>query len=286
MRISSQQIFDSGISSMQQHTADVIAAQRQISTGQKYQRASDSALAAGLGVQLTFDRAQFEMYKVNQDHLNQTYANADTQLKSIFDSLAAFQRTMVQAGNGTLSDNDLKTLGAQARSLMESIFGDGATMTGVIDSKDANGQPIFSTTAVNKVEVAPGIELANGVSQSDFVNSGVGIQALLEKVVGQLQPTSPSVSPTRPTAQDLQDIETALQQVTRTQVKVGLLQNQLDAAAQFAESQKLNVETARSQLLDTDLAETTAQLAKSNALLQAAQAIITKLDTNTLFQKL
>ena len=286
MRISSQQIFDSGVSSMQQHTADVIAAQRQISTGQKYHRASDSALAAGLGVQLSFDRAQFEMYKVNQDHLNQTYANADTQLKSIFDSLAAFQRTMVQAGNGTLSDNDLKTLGAQARNRMESIFGNGTTVTGVIDSKDANGQSIFGMPAVGEVEIAPGIKLANGVSQSEFVNTEVDIKALLERVVGHLQPTAPGQSPTRPSAQDMQDIETALRQVTRVQVKVGLLQNQLDAATQFAESQKLNVETARSNLLDTDLAETTAQLAKSNALLQAAQAIITKLDTNTLFQKL
>ena len=282
MRISSQQIFDSGISSMQQHTADVIAAQRQISTGQKYHRASDSALAAGLGVQLIFDRAQFEMYKVNQDHLNQTYANADTQLKSTFDALAAFQRTMVQAGNGTLSDSELKTLGAQARSLMVSLFGDGASVTGVIDSKDANGQPIFKTGNITNVEVAPGIELGNGVSRSEVVDTEMNIKTLLQKVVNQFE----SSSSVRPTAQDMQDIDTALKQVTKAQVKVGLLQNQLDSATQFAESQKLNVETARSNLLDTDLAETTAQLAKSNALLQAAQAIITKLDTNTLFQKL
>jgi flagellin-like hook-associated protein FlgL len=42
----------------------------------------------------------------------------------------------------------------------------------------------------------------------------------------------------------------------------------------------------RSNLLDTDLATATASLVKSNALLQAAQSIMTKLDVNTLFQKL
>ena len=78
----------------------------------------------------------------------------------------------------------------------------------------------------------------------------------------------------------------ALDQVTRKQVMVGLLQNQLDAATQVTEDQKTNIEIQRSNLLDTDLAETTAQLARSNALLQAAQAIITKIDTDTLFQKL
>ena len=280
MRISSQQIFDSGLSSMQQHTAEVIDAQRQISTGQKYHRASDSALAAGLGVQITFDRAQFDMYKVNQDHLNQTYANADTQLKSIFDSLASFQRTMVQAGNGTLSDQELKTLGAQARSLMTMVVQ-------VVNSSDANGQAIFRSTPATNVEVAPQVDLANGITQSEFMTGAVDIATLMTNVVNALDPLgSPPAASTRPTPAEMEAIDVALKQVTKAQVKVGLLQNRLDAATQFAESQKLNVETARSNLLDTDLAETTAQLAKSNALLQAAQAIITKLDTNTLFQKL
>ena len=280
MRISSQQIFDSGLSSMQQHTAEVIDAQRQISTGQKYHRASDSALAAGLGVQITFDRAQFDMYKVNQDHLNQTYANADTQLKSIFDSLASFQRTMVQAGNGTLSDQELKTLGAQARSLMTMVVQ-------VVNSSDANGQAIFRSTPATDVEVAPQVDLANGITQSEFMTGAVDIATLMTSVANALDPQgTPPAASTRPTPAEMEAIDVALKQVTKAQVKVGLLQNRLDAATQFAESQKLNVETARSNLLDTDLAETTAQLAKSNALLQAAQAIITKLDTNTLFQKL
>ena len=280
MRISSQQIFDSGLSSMQQHTAEVIDAQRQISTGQKYRRASDSALAAGLGVQITFDRAQFDMYKVNQDHLNQTYANADTQLKSIFDSLASFQRTMVQAGNGTLSDQELKTLGVQARSLMTMVVQ-------VVNSSDANGQAIFRSTPATNVEVAPQVDLANGITQSEFMTGAVDIATLMTSVANALDPQgTPPAASTRPTPAEMEAIDVALKQVTKAQVKVGLLQNRLDAATQFAESQKLNVETARSNLLDTDLAETTAQLAKSNALLQAAQAIITKLDTNTLFQKL
>lgn len=110
MRISSQQIFDSGINSVQRHTAEVVEAQRQISTGHKYNRASDSALAAGLGVQITFDNAQFAMFKVNQDHLNQVYAVSDTQLKSMFDAMAAFQQTMVQAANGTLSSDGLSLI--------------------------------------------------------------------------------------------------------------------------------------------------------------------------------
>jgi flagellin-like hook-associated protein FlgL len=87
-------------------------------------------------------------------------------------------------------------------------------------------------------------------------------------------------------AADMDNVQLVLKQVTKAQVKTGLLQNQLDAATEAADVQKNNVEVQRSNLLDTDLATATAGLVKSNALLQAAQSIMTKMDTNSLFQKL
>jgi flagellin-like hook-associated protein FlgL len=50
--------------------------------------------------------------------------------------------------------------------------------------------------------------------------------------------------------------------------------------------QKANIEVERSNLLDADLAESTSKLVKSNALLQAAQSIMARLEINNLFQKL
>lgn len=287
MRISSQQIFDSGINSVQRHTAEVVEAQRQISSGHKYNRASDSALAAGLGVQITFDNAQFAMFKVNQDHLNQVYAVSDTQLKSMFDAMAAFQQTMVQAANGTLSSDGLKTLGAKTASLVD-------TVEKLSNSLDANGQPIFKATTPGDIEVASTLSLTNGLAKLEVMGQTgntqyvdvLGVMKEIRNALRGYDDNNTPVTLTAPVAGDFTSMEAALNQVTRAQVKVGLLQNQLDAAVQFAESQKLNVETARSNLLDTDLPQATSQLAKSNALLQAAQAIITKLDTNTLFQKL
>ncbi len=281
MRISSQQIFETGLNSLQQHTADVVDAQRQISSGHKFNRASDSALAAGLGVQITFDNAQYAMYKVNQDHLNQVYASADTQLKSIYDVTLSFQRMMMQAANDTQSsDSRQNVLRVQAEKLR-------GTVANILGSKDANGQPIFKSS-VGQVAAANNLTLDNGVKLSDVTtfndtpaNDRTGdLLAAMDAVIAQLNGGS------APSGLQFDDVNSAINQVTRMHVKVGLLQNQLDAATQFAESQKLNVETARSNLLDTDLAQATSQLAKSNALLQAAQAIITKLDTNTLFQKL
>ena len=90
----------------------------------------------------------------------------------------------------------------------------------------------------------------------------------------------------KPTADDLAYMEDARNQVTQAHIAAGVISNRLETATQLAETQKMNAELARSTLLDTDIAEASANLVKANALLQAAQAIMAKLGQNTLFERL
>ena len=277
MRISSQQVFDSNLQSIQQHTSDVVEAQRQISSGQKYRLASDDALAAGLGVQIAWDKSQFAMFKVNQDHVNTSLSSADAQLNSINIALTKFQQMMVQGRNDPLGSDGRKILGQQAESLI-------AAVTQFSTAKDANGQNILRAEPVSKALIAPSISLESGISYNEVmmgpVGTGKDVLAIMTSIKVKL------AGGNSPADEDTVNFQAALTQVTRAQVKTGLLQNQLDAATESAEVQKTNVELQRSNLLDTDLATATASLVKSNALLQAAQSVMTKLDVNTLFQKL
>ena len=276
MRISSQQVFDSGVSSMQQHTSDVVKYQQQISSGRKYQVASDDALAAGLGVQIDLDNAQFAMFKVNQNHINASLTSTDSQLSGINIALTTFQQMMVQAGNGTLGTDGLKTLGQQASTLYN-------TVNQMSLAKDANGEQILRTATPTSVLVAPNISLETALSFSEVMAANGRAQdviTFLGSVRDKLN------AGTTLSSSDMDNIQLVLKQVTKAQVKTGLLQNQLDAATEAADVQKNNVEVQRSNLLDTDLATATSGLVKSNALLQAAQSIMTKLDSNSLFQKL
>jgi flagellar hook-associated protein 3 FlgL len=276
MRISSQQVFDSGVSSMQQHTSDVVKYQQQISSGRKYQVASDDALAAGLGVQIDLDNAQFAMFRVNQNHINASLTSTDSQLSGINIALTKFQQMMVQAGNGTLGADGLKTLGQQASTLYN-------TVNQMSLAKDANGEQILRTLTPTSVLVAPNVSLETALSFSEVMAANGRAQdviTFLGSVRDKLN------AGTTLSSSDMDNIQLVLKQVTKAQVKTGLLQNQLDAATEAADVQKNNVELQRSNLLDTDLATATAGLVKSNALLQAAQSIMTKLDSNSLFQKL
>ena len=276
MRISSQQVFDSGVSSMQQHTSDVVKYQQQISSGRKYQLASDDALAAGLGVQIDLDNAQFAMFKVNQNHINASLTSTDSQLSGINIALTTFQQMMVQAGNGTLGADGLKTLGQQASTLYN-------TVNQMSLAKDANGEQILRTATPTSVLVAPNVSLETALSFSEVMAANGRAQDVIT-FLGSVR--DKLTAGTALSASDMDNIQLVLKQVTKAQVKTGLLQNQLDAATEAADVQKNNVELQRSNLLDTDLATATAGLVKSNALLQAAQSIMTKLDSNSLFQKL
>ncbi len=277
MRISSQQVFDSSLQSIQQHTADVIETQRQISSGQKYRLASDDALAAGLGVQVAWNKSQYAMFKVNQDHINASLTSTDAQLSSINIALTKFQQMMVQGRNDPLGSDGRKILGQQAESLI-------AAVTQFSTAKDANGQNILRSEPVSSVLIAPSVSLESGISYNEVmigpVGTGKDVLAIMTSIKVKL------AGGNSPSDEDMVNFQAALTQVTRAQVKTGLLQNQLDAATESAEVQKTNVELQRSNLLDTDLATATASLVKSNALLQAAQSVMTKLDVNTLFQKL
>jgi flagellar hook-associated protein 3 FlgL len=273
MRISSQQVFDSGVSSMQQHTSDVVKYQQQISSGRKYQVASDDALAAGLGVQIDLDNAQFAMFRVNQNHINASLTSTDSQLSGINIALTKFQQMMVQAGNGTLGSDGLKTLGQQASTLFN-------TVDKMSKAKDPNGEQILRSAPVTSVLVAPNVSLETAISFAEVMTTDQNVLIFMSGVSTKLN------AGTALSSSDMDTMQLVLKQVTRAQVKTGLLQNQLDAATEAADVQKNNVELQRSNLLDTDLATATAGLVKSNALLQAAQSIMTKLDSNSLFQKL
>jgi len=277
MRISSQQVFESGVSSMQKHSSDVVKFQQQISSGRKYQVASDDALAAGLGVQIDLNNTQFAMFKVNQNHITASLTSTDSQLNNINFALTNFQQMMVQAGNGALGTDGLKTLGQQAAALY-------STVDQMSQAKDANGQQILRTTTPTSVLVAPNVSLDTALSFSEVMAAPTGMTQTVMIFLGSVR--DKLIAGTALSAADMDNIQLVLKQVTKAQVKTGLLQNQLDAATEAADVQKNNVEVQRSNLLDTDLATATAGLVKSNALLQAAQSIMTKMDTNSLFQKL
>lgn len=285
MRISTKEVYLAGLQAVQQHTADIMRAQRQIATGEKYTKASDSPLAAGLGVQVILDRAQFEMFKVNQDFTNAKLVASDTQLKAITEGMLRIRQLMTQASNDLVPE--------QRTAIKLEIDQIWKRIQAFAESTDSSGNALFDTvapSAIPNVLIAPSLQVRAGISYAEIMGqrapagpAEAGFTSL-DSVIGAI--TTRLGNRQAPSADDWRDFDKLSSQVNEAAVKVGILQNHLDAATEASEVQKMNVDIEKSNLLDADLAETTSKLARSNALLQAAQSIMSRIDINNLFQKL
>lgn len=285
MRISTKEVYLSGLQAVQQHTADIMRAQRQIATGEKYTKASDSPLAAGLGVQVILDRAQFEMFKVNQDFTNAKLVASDTQLKSITEGMLRIRQLMVQASNDLVPE--------QRTAINLEIDQIWKRIQAFATSKDSSGNALFepvTPNAIANVLIAPSLQVRAGISYAEIMGQRTPVGppeagfTSLDSVLATI--TTRLGNRQAPSAQDWVDFDKLSSQVNEAAVKIGILQNHLEAATEASEVQKMNVDIEKSNLLDADLAETTSKLARSNALLQAAQSIMSRIDINNLFQKL
>jgi flagellar hook-associated protein 3 FlgL len=296
MRISTQQIYDSGTTSIQNLTNDVMNYQTQISSGKKYQNASDSPQAVGYGLKLAFDKAQFDMYTINQKKVAQSVNDADAQLTSISSALARFKQIVVQSGGAFAQGTLSTTLYQQAASLRDSI-------KSFAQAKDSSGQPILvnlqdAAAIVGKVTIDQNISVDKAVSLVESmgvygngdpippaitrraVDGKQDILSLLDSIGSKLQ------AGTKPSSTDSTNLDASIAQVRGSQVKVGIINAQVNNAQDSVELKKVNADNARSAVLDTDIAESSANLGKSQALLQAAQSIFAKIQSSSLFDKI
>jgi len=102
MRVSSHQLLDAAINSIQKQSVEAMKWQQQISSGKKYVKASEGAVAIARGVEIQFDKSKYAMLKANQDFVATRMALADAQLGSMHDALSEMQQMGVQARDAAI----------------------------------------------------------------------------------------------------------------------------------------------------------------------------------------
>jgi flagellin-like hook-associated protein FlgL len=160
MRVSSNQILEAGVQSMDNSLIDAMAWQKKISTGKNYSKASDNPYAVSRGVRLEFDVARLDMYKSNQNFVASSHAIAQSQMGTIIDELIVLKQAFVQSQNGGLNSSNFSALKIQAEQIRD-------TIKSQMVAKDATGNYIFPET-VNDVQIEPNVTVDSGVQFSDL----------------------------------------------------------------------------------------------------------------------
>ena len=286
IRISSNQVNNAGIDSMNTALNDATAWQQRISSGKNYTKASDNVYAISRGVELDFDISRLQMFKSNQAIATHNHNNAQSQMDSILNQLTQLKTRFIQSQNGSLNESNFAALAIQAGQIRDAIH---SQMT----AKDSTGHSIFPDE-VNSVQIEPGVTVDSGIafedafgtnsSLADSENSDIYLN--IDAFVTYLKQKSVGDPLTMTGAEVSSGLDASYTQLMQAQQTSGGISNQVDNAQETVIAVRTELKAASSALLDTDMAEATAAFTRSQTLLNAAQAMFARLQQSNLFSKL
>ena len=288
IRISSNQVLDVGIDSMNNSLNDATAWQKRISSGKNYSKASDNIYAVSRGVELNFDLSRLQMYKSNQKMATSLHDNAQTQMDSILNQLITLKQLFVQAQNTALSPANYNALKIQAEVTRDTILSQ-------MVAKDASGRAIFPSE-VHKVQIEPNVEVDSGINfEMAFGVGGWGgleprsseLYTSLDSFVNYLDARANGAQAISEEAATISaNLNASFDQLMAAQQTSGAISNQVDRSNSAMNTLGTQLTAATSAILDTDMAEATAAYTRSQTLLNAAQAMFARLQQSNLFSKL
>ncbi|EGV30538.1 flagellar hook-associated protein 3 [Thiorhodococcus drewsii AZ1] len=139
MRLSTSQIFQSGLSALQRAQSNLNHTNLQMATGQRILTPSDDPSGATVSVQLSAAINATEQYQRNVDLAQPRLEQEEAQLNSYENYLQRARELIVLGNNDSYNQADRMTFASEIRQLREGILG-------LANSKDSNGEYLFSGT--------------------------------------------------------------------------------------------------------------------------------------------
>ena len=249
------------------------SAMEQLSTGRKISSAADNASGLAISSRMTAQIRGLDQAVSNANDAISMVATAEGALDEVGSMLQRVRELAVQAGTGTTSAKDRTYLNEEYKALMLEI-------DRIADNTEWNGGKILNGSAggtnVSKVafQVGAGAKQTISLSFGNFTN-GSG------KTMNSLTPASTMTLSTATIASALNmgskvitAADVAIGAVSTQRATFGAISNRLEHAIDNLTNVKTNTEAARSRILDTDYAQATSDLARTQIIQQAGTAML------------
>ncbi|MDX1590117.1 MAG: flagellar hook-associated protein FlgL [Oleiphilaceae bacterium] len=137
MRISTSQVFDSGVQRLQDINVQQQKTQQQVATGKKLLTPSDDPVASTRILQLKQELSSTEQFKDNINLSRSRLERQDSVLSTVNESIIRVRELTIQAGDGALSSQDRKTLAVELRQVLDQ-------MASQANTQGADGEYLFA----------------------------------------------------------------------------------------------------------------------------------------------
>ena len=137
MRISTSQIFQSGVDQLGTLQGNLAKTQMQLSTNRRILTAADDPIASARAVEVTQSQSVNTQYATNRANARASLSQVEGALQGTTLLLQDVQTMVVAAGNGALSQSDRNAMATELSGRLEDLIG-------IANSNDGNGGYLFA----------------------------------------------------------------------------------------------------------------------------------------------
>ena len=263
---------------------------QQLSTGSRINSAKDDAAGLAISQNMTSQIRGLDQAVRNANDGISLLQTADGALVATSNMLQRMRELSVQSANGTLSDTQRGYLNTEFTSLSSQI-GKIATETvwngkQLLSASSASGTSGDGTnTVASTASIASSAGQASVASAASYAGydtftfqtgqstNTISVQISAMTETG-LAIAGMNISTLAAGQNALTKLDTALASVNSQRATIGAVTNRLTYAADNMANISTNISASRSRIMDTDYAQATSQLAKTQIIQQAATAML------------
>lgn len=303
-RMSSLQLNQGSLSVILEAQARLQRTQEELASGTNILTPSDDPVSSARIMAVQSELSRIETYQRNADVANQELRLTEDTLASIEDVLLRVKQLAVQGNNGTLNDQDKRTLAQE-------ISGLGEQLVSISKSKSISGEFIFSGSRTDlapfeeidgemqyvgddllrSVNLAPAISFETRISgEAVFGVSGTGDQtlfetlSLLENTLSDTDLSGDQFAGAMSSA--LNSLSEGFERVSSQRATLGTKMNRVDEQIRLNDSFNLRLQETLSGLKDLDYAKAISDMNLQMVALEAAQKAYTNTQGMSLFNYL
>lgn len=302
MRISTNSIYQSGITRIGNIQSEQAKLQEQISTGRRISSPSDDPVASARALEISSAQSANSKFAETRQTAQLKLNTLESNLTSVTNLLVSAQSTLVGAGNATLSDTERSFMASELKGSLDSLIG-------LANTRDASGNYLyagFKSSTTPFVANATGATYAgdsnqqllqvdsqrqmaiNATGDNVFQGGGNDVFATLSNLVTLLN--TPITNAATQAAYNtgistaIGSLKGSVDNVLNVRADIGAKLNEIDNLDTAGSDRALQYSKSLSDLQDTDYASALSDFAKQQTIMEAAQKSFVEITSLSLFK--
>ena len=256
------------------------ALQTQIASGVRIERGSDDPTGAARLRAITRLQERGSIEAENTARLGQDLTESADAIGSVVEILQRARELAIAAGSDTLGVDGRAAIAEELEQMSEELFARA-------NSRSITGAPLFAGTSGNAAYTrnTAGVVSYNGNGQVGTVSVAPGIdidRGLTGPAVFEFN-LAGAPDPAQAARDAIAGLDSGLDNANRSQTVIGTRLAWVESIQQDQQTRAVNIAEKRSEIGDTDVADTIVRLQQTLTALEASQASFTRVSSLTLF---